>query len=139
MAFIGRAGAVLRSAWERTVAFERRYDQLAMVLIGFALATGWEEMKVHRAEQAELTRAIRSVDQEAELDLAIIAEDKSFLDQDNAFADDHRELVTSIDHLVAGALDAAVLRGSFDAKALALSTRARAVNARPSSLRLQPR
>jgi hypothetical protein len=90
------------------------FASLIGVFVGLAITFAWDFWKTSRDRQGELLRAARSVDQEAQNNLGVIANDLFTLRNDDIAADDHKEVVTpAVVPLLLSAGDAAYLRGSF--------------------------
>jgi hypothetical protein len=97
------------------------------VVIGFALAVGWDIWNDYRSVKAELHRAARSIQQELGTDLELLSTDLGLLSEDTKAAAGQREVVQPLELLSTAAGETAYLRGSLEADSVELTIKLRTV------------
>ena len=94
---------------------------LVGVFTGFMLAVAWDQYKVTRDQNIELTRAIRSLRAEAETNAIILQRDLEHLKADISAADEQKEVILPLDPLILSALETVYLKGSLEIKSVDIS------------------
>ena len=117
---------MVRQAGKRFAAIDTQTIVAVLaVVLGFVLGTGWDVIKTWRTDRTELARAIRTVDQEIDINHRVIANDTDFLRNDDVASDNNQEIVGPLDVFKTTAGEVAFLKGSFENKSVELSLQVR--------------
>jgi hypothetical protein len=91
---------------------------LVSVVVGFALAVAWDELKRRRDRKAALGRALSAIEQELKANIDLIAFDLHLLKEDDVAADKEQKVVRPLECFHTAVGDTMYMNGILELKSL---------------------